>query len=362
LSAPEQDRDLARIEAALAAGRPTATDPRERELEELALALRDDSPRPDPEFARRLDDRMAAGFPKPRRLPRLALPGRGWMPALAGATAVLLVALAAVGLLSTGGEDADRQGASGLAEERQSEPPAADPSVTPGVGGTVDRRVERSAEITLAAAVDEIQEVAAGIAQAAERRGGFVLSSDVSTGDDSRRGGSFTLRVPTRELQATLADIGELGDVRSRNESSQDMTVPYRSAEERLGNLLVERRATQEELRAAKDGSDEESALRARLRTLSAEISEASDDMQDVRRRTEFSTVSVTLEAEENGSASTGPGGPADALGDALGMLEGALVLAIRLLGVLLPLALVAALGWLAARVVRRRRREAALF
>src|SRR3954463_16430525 len=98
------ETDLARIEDALADGRASAEDPRERELQELALALRADSPEPAPAFAAELDRRVAAGFPKPRsKRGRLALPSF-WIPALAAAS---LLIVAGVGGLSSlgGGED-----------------------------------------------------------------------------------------------------------------------------------------------------------------------------------------------------------------------------------------------------------------
>ena len=364
MTAPDEDRDLASIEAALAEGRATATDPRERELQELALALRADAPQADPAFARRLDERVAGGFAKPRRR-RLRLPAlRGrWMPALAAGAAVLAAAVVAVSL--TGGEEEGPQTAAGPTQEAV--PPDAAPQSTTGVAPpgavTAGRKVERSAQMTIAAAASEIQDVADGIGKAAESHGGFVLSSSFSTGDDSSRGGSFVLRVPSKELEATLAEIGELGDVRSRRESSQDMTGPYRSTANRLGDLLLERSAARDELRNSKPGSDEEEALRARVRRLSAQIADLSGRMDQLRRRTVFSTVSVTLEQDRGaGGAGAGGSGPGDALGDAVGMLEGALELSIRALGVLVPLGLVGLAGWIAAGSLRRRRREAALF
>ena len=45
----------------------TAPDTLPRELAELGELLREDPPRPDPAWARELDDRAAAGFPRPPR-------------------------------------------------------------------------------------------------------------------------------------------------------------------------------------------------------------------------------------------------------------------------------------------------------
>src|SRR3954471_23257995 len=69
------------------------------ELAELGELLRDDPPRPDPAWARALDDRAAAGFPRlPRRSwwARLGPPRRALLPAMGFACVLLLVAGIAV--------------------------------------------------------------------------------------------------------------------------------------------------------------------------------------------------------------------------------------------------------------------------
>src|SRR3954463_4742391 len=150
-----RDIDLERIEAALAEGAATAADPRERELQELALALRADAPQPRPEFSHDLGRRVAGGFAKSGRAPRRHLQ-RLWVPAFAAAAALIIVAVIALGAL--GGDDeqpttaaveapkAD-SGASGLQ-------PLAGPTPPPGAPlqqSVASRHVERNAQLTISA-------------------------------------------------------------------------------------------------------------------------------------------------------------------------------------------------------------------
>ena len=353
-SAPDERRDLERIDAALADGRVTATDPRERELEGLALALRDDAPQADPAFARELDARVQGGFERSRRF-KLSAPRRRWMPVLAGATAVLAVALVTAGVLSSD-EQSDDSAPSGEIASPSTAEPAPTPPAALGESDAAGRRVERTAQMTIAAPGDEFQQMAEGVGRIAEANGGFVVRSNVTTGEDPGRAGSFELRVPTKQLETALAELGKLGEVMARNETSQDMTAPYRGVQKRLGEALVERRAMQAELRDAE--GPEAAALREQLRALSAEINSLGEQREELQRKTVFSTVMVTLE-EKGETESGGIGGAFD---DVAGTLEGALVLAIRVLGVALPLALLALLAWVAGGLLRRRRREAALF
>ena len=354
------ETDLERIEAALATGQATADDPRERELQELALALRADSPEPAPAFASELDERVRAGFAKPRRAGASAARlRRVWIPSLAAATA--LIAVAVVGIASLGGGDEVTEPqtavlekpASGGAGDFNLLGPQRDAAAgAPAAAG--GRRVERSVELTIATAKDKLQEAADGVGTVAESHGGFVLSSHVNTGDEGS-GGTFTLRVPQRQLQATVADISKLGHLKARSESGLDMTAPFNKVQDKLGNALVERHTLRIRLRHTTGAEADD--LRARIAALNAAIDTLNGRMHDLERRTSYSTVNVTLQEEH----SDGAGGTGAAWDDARRTLEGMLNFGVRLLGVLLPLALLAALGALGARTFRRRRREAPL-
>jgi uncharacterized protein DUF4349 len=366
MTGPEtgRDTDLERIEVALAEGRATATDPRERELQELALALQAESAEPDPGFARELDKRVSEGFPGLRRarLPRPRILRRAWMPALAGAAAVILVAVVTVSLLGGGDRESSSISAAlsartDLSAKAAPEAPGAASAISPFQTAAGGRRVERNARITISTPGAKLQRTADGVGTVAESHRGYVLSSQVSTGDQGSPGGSFTLRVPARELQATLADLSKLGHMRARSESAQDRTVPYRNVQDRLGNALIERTTLRIKLRHAHGAKAD--TIRARIAALDSTIAGLSGQMRDLRNRTLYSTVDVTLEQETGtGAGGTGLGG---AWHDALHTLQGLVAFLVRALGVLVPLGLLAGLAVLGTRALRRRRREAAL-
>jgi hypothetical protein len=322
----------------------------DRELDELVRVLRADAPQPDPEFVRDMDRLMAVKFKKPRRS---RLPGlrTGLIPALAGAAAVLVAVVVALSVLSGSGDKSSNTSAG----------PAQALSVPTGVtpqqslGGSA-RKVERTADMTISSPAGKLQAMADGVGQVAASQGGYVSFSELSTGDQGTRSGRFVLRIPQPQLEGALADIGRLGHVRARSESSQDMTGPYRHVQDRLGNALIEQRTTAELLRTAHGAKA--ARLRAHLKTLNAEVDDLGGRMRDLRRRTSFTTVNVALQEERQAGGGLIGGGPRAAFHDAVAVLAGALNLAIRLL----PLALVVMLAWFGNAVLRRRRREAALF
>ena len=361
----------------------TAPDTLPPELAELGELLREDPPRPDPAWARRLDSRAAAGFPRPpRRSPWAAL--KAHRRALVPAVSFACVALLVVGL-STANLSSDDEGGGGAgagfssggessSASRSGQPESADsssgsaapaPSVVPAPGGGSPRSdgrsrraQERSAALVLAARPRQIEAVAAGILRVTDATGGFVASSTVG-----RSGGSYELRIPVRRLDKAVADLSGLAKVRERTQSSRDITAETVSARERLREARREREGL---LRALANAAtlNETEAVKARLRDVNREIASARASVRRVVNRASYANVSVQLVAERGGGAAAFDDGrwtPGDAARDALRVLEVAAGIAVIVLALLVPLALVGGLGAGAARLLGRRRRERAL-
>jgi hypothetical protein len=373
--------ELDAVDAALRSGAVEAADPAERELQELALALRADAPVADPGFAAELGERVEAGFPRePGRLRRRLAAGRDLirrrpLPVL-GAAASTLAAVAVAGVLLTGSGQKDENviGASGAAqsaprESIQRSPSAGGEAVPPptdqdqGFSPSSPRRVQRSAQLTLAAPERRLDRAAADIQTVTERYRGYVLRSSLTTGKAGTTGGSFELRIPSPRLQDALRDLSGLGTVRSRTQTGDDVTGQFVSARDRLASLRAERRGLMRRLERAGDDSGAEE-LRRRLDANAAQINGVRGQLRGLRARTDYAAVSVALERKRSGAAAGGssdPGSTGAALEDAADSLVGAVNLLVRALGFAIPLALLGALLWLAGRFARRRRREAAL-
>lgn len=359
---------------------------RETDMALLEAALRDDAPEPDLAFARELDERVAAGFPRARarRLPSWQMPRRRWMSAVAAVGTLCVVVAVAVATLNGGSEETtfssaqleakpnagprnldeaarDLSGPSASAPlpAAAGETPAGRVQVRPFSNALAgERRVVRSASITLAVKPDDLQGAAGEVGTVAETHGGYVLGSNVST----QTGGSFTLRIPTNRLESTLEELSKIGKVTARTETSQDVTAPFRQTQDRLGNALLELRTLKLRLGHAPDNATAD-RIRAQIAQVQADIRALSGRMGQLRRRTQMSTVNVTLrQREDKGGAVAGKGdSTGDAWRDAKHNLQEIANFLLRALGIALPLALLAAAAALAARALRRRRRESAL-
>jgi hypothetical protein len=194
-----------------------------------------------------------------------------------------------------------------------------------------------------------------------DRNGGFVLRSSVTSGDGGVTGGSFDLRIPADRLREAVRELSALGSVRSRTQSGQDVTREFSLTRDRLAAARAERRSLLRRLERA-DTDEEAEAIRRRLDLVAGEIRGLRSQAREVRLRADYAAVSVSLAEDEDDSGSAGGlNGTSAALDDAVNSLAGSLNLALRVLGVILPLGLVALLAWIAVRAVFRRRRESAL-
>jgi Domain of unknown function (DUF4349) len=409
------ERDLTAIDDALRTGAAAHDDPLACELQELALRLQADSPEPEARFAEELGARVEAGFPAEAgslrararsagarirdRLPAARRAARRVLPAVA-VIGVILLPLVLVATLagppngndrgSAGGgggavavpEDAGsgggREAAPDLtrgsgtgrdaAPELQAVPGAGSTQAIapapPGGGfapGERARKIERSIGLELDAPADELARVADQVTAVTNRHGGFVLSSSLSTGGDGA-GGDFELRIPSNRLRPALRDLTGLATVRSQTQSGRDVTREHVTAKDRLQSARAERRSLLRRLEQA-DTDEEAEAIRRRLDLVAGEINGLRGQLRDLRLRTDYAVVTVALLASENGASEEGGAGGTfdDALGDAGDLLLGTAGILIRILALLLPLALIGLLLWLAAGPLRRRRRESAL-
>ena len=359
----------------------------DEQLREELHALRE-TPRED--FASELDAWAAAGFPPSERdrptparqglAARLAgLRLRPLLPAM-GVAATLVVVVIAVGIASL--RDSDRQlefesadppgitadggdagggeieGLSeGARDDVEPAPQTAAPPVPPEdeLKPGQERVQERSASMTLSTEPEEVDEVADGVVEVAERHEGIVVSSQVSTGDGTGRA-KFDLRIPTANLQAALSDLSDLASVSARNEGTLDITAPFVGAEERFEDAKAEVDALLERLADA-DSATEIASIREQLRTARRELAAARAQLGGLKQRAEFSRLSLTVLGNGDGDGwSIG-----DAADDALNVLEDLTGATLIALAVLLPLGGLALLGWVAASRLRRHRRESAL-
>jgi hypothetical protein len=220
------------------------------------------------------------------------------------------------------------------------------------------RRVERDIQMTLAAPVDEVQDVTNEAIDVVESHRGIVESSNSSVTDD-RAQATLRLVVPTRQLDATMEQLSDLADVKSMSEGTQDITRSFVDARDQLAGFRAERKSLLAQIEAA-DTQEELDALKLRLQATNAAIARAETELEAVKKRANLSDV--TLEITSKGASSSDDDWSfGDALDDAGKVLTVAAGVILISAAVLLPLALIAAIFYFVISTSKRRARERTL-
>jgi hypothetical protein len=254
---------------------------------------------------------------------------------------------------------ADQSAGSGAAGSEAAAPTAPAPAITRDSAG--DRRVERSAHLELGARAGRFGAVSDGVIRTTQRHGGFVASSQIAR-DAGQGTATFVLRIPASRLDAAIADLSRLGSVRAIEQSTQDLTGSYDATAAQLSDARTRRRALVSALATAT--GDEADRLRARLAQATAAVQRLERRQRELRARTTYATVDLTVIGARAGAVTPpdkGPWTPGDAWHDARRGLEVAAGVLIVVASFALPLGLLAALAAWGSRSVRRRRRDAAL-
>lgn len=266
---------------------------------------------------------------------------------------------------SSGIEHRDAPPTSGLTRSSSSAASAAPPLVGQPASTAAQRKVERSAEMTLGAQPGEVGEQARKVFDAVHANDGIVLRSSIRDGADGRAGARFELLIPSGKLSAALADFSEIGEVRSRHEATADITAPTVTASEQLQDSQARIDSLLAQLADAETESERE-AVEAELRTERRHAAALRAHLANLDRRANFSRVQVRIETGASPSPSDDDSswGIGDALNDSGRILGIAVAVTLVGLAVLAPIALIALIAliaWIAQRTWVRRGRERAL-
>jgi uncharacterized membrane protein (Fun14 family) len=406
---PELLAELDAIDATLA-GEPV--DPAHAEIAELALLLTATRERPSQEFTRTLDARVArrfvaapvAGTPRQRAragfLSWLTRPA--FASALAGGFAVVAVAaVIASGALSSGGShsvvngpveygthtapvtnatttaggstgspvvtstkrsSAGSSGAGAVGATNLTQSVAAIPTPASTNGG----RVIQSAQLQLTTLNTHIDEVAQEVFNVVSLESGTVQHSQVTQAANGNDGGSyatFTLRIPTSNLQQAMTRMSALhyATVSSRTDGTQNVSGQYQADQRQIADQKAVRSALLRKLQTAYTQSAIDS-LQAQLKLAGRQLSSDEAALQSLRHQISYSSLQVQINAgpivyplvTANHGFTVGR-----AAHDSVRVLVVAAGVALIALAVMVPLGVVTALiAWIAVWVRRRRRQQ----
>ncbi len=390
---PEVSEALEALDATLAG---EAVDPRHADLAELALLLRDARPEIPPASAEALDERVRRRF-----VPSAPAGAHGrrrgrrwlWLPA-SGVAASLAVAVAIVVSENPRSSQAPVRSpvgaaapATGTAAAKLPTPAAghalgppqrtssgqaaaastASGSLAPGLQPPANgRRIIQGAQLALSTAPARVEDVAQEIFDVAGRENAIVQNSTVTATGGPGGYAQIQLSVPSASLAQAMTALSSLpyAHVASRSDTTQDVNDQYQRTARALADARALRTSLLKELAGATTQAQIDS-LTARIHDADASISSDEAALRSLGHQIAYSQVMVMVNAGVVPVPLATSSGHGFTLGtavhDAGRVLTVAAGVALIVLAALVPVALLAALGWWIFWVIRRRRHEHAL-
>jgi hypothetical protein len=190
--------------------------------------------------------------------------------------------------------------------------------------------------------------------QLAARVGGFVANSTVEAGRNRLRSATLEVKLPAQRFEEGLAGLNPIGKLENVNVSAEDVGEEYvdvtarmenaRRLERRLIDLLTNRTGKLKDVLAV-----EESLARVR-----EQIERYEGRMRFLRTHTAMSTLSVTVHEPIPVVGTAGRSVMGEALRQSWRNFVALISFGVQSLGVIIPLAAVALVGWFVARRWRR--------
>jgi hypothetical protein len=272
---------------------------------------------------------------------------------------VVLAVFLAFGALAGCQKDGPSSGSSAkqepLAAADAPKPPG-DPATTRAPSADAERQVIYKAELSVE--VRSPSDAQAKVSALTERVGGFVASATREDVEGHPSDVTLVLRVPAARFQSVLGEIRRLGDgKRAERIDSEDVTDEVVDLEARLRSAT---RLEEQLLELMKTATNVEAALHVHkeLANVRTEIERIQGRKQRLEREVALSTIRLTLAAPPAQRVSFSKLGASmsDAWSDAVLVAGGIVVAAIRLAGILLPIAVMLGLPLLVAVLYFRRR------
>ena len=301
---------------------------------------------------------------EPRKTERrqwIALPRPSFV--LVPAAAALVLALGVAGVVGLAGSGGNRQ-----AEQEVARPipkavadqleQAARGALSTTSDAASPARAQRIAA-TLSVRVPGSERVARAAQQALEitrSLGGHVVTSNVTTGAGANA--TLTVRIPVARTQEAIARLSALGTIVSQQVSVEDLQERLDELTRRLRSLRAQIVKITARLESQTLDPETRAALVLRRQTLRNELRTRTSESRATRSAARFATIQLSVVTPESEGVVPDPSRLDRSLDKALDVLVWEAIMALVVLLVATPLAVVALASWLLHRLYRRHAEE----
>jgi Domain of unknown function (DUF4349) len=310
---------------------------------------------------------IAAAQPQPKPAPwaNWRFPGRrSVLVAVPAAVALAFATAGVIGLANSDAPSGETLAQRDRAEtfEAQSAPSAesgkALDQAQTGAPALADRAQKVSATLTVEVPdSDAVSRAAQDALNLTRSLGGFVVTSSVATGDEGSA--SITIRVPVDRVQDAIAGLSGLGRIVSQQVTVEDRQESIDAFQRRSRSLRSQIALVSARLESDSLDAETRAKLETRLKNLKADLRGARVSLDVLRSEARMSTIQLTVVTPGAFGGAVAPPSRIDrAIDEAVNVLAWEGVIALALLIVLAPFALVAFAAWLGRRLYRRHEEE----
>jgi hypothetical protein len=168
------------------------------------------------------------------------------------------------------------------------------PGPPAGMDRAMPRKIAYNAQVDLV--VDEFDQAEEQLRGLVRQHQGYIAGSEVSGTPGTRRSGNWTVRVPVDQLDAFLAAVVKLGELRRSHTDSQDITDQYYDLKAHIKTDEAEEAALLKLLeKAPNDKLQDLLAVRHELKEVRAQIEQQKGRLQRWDKETQLATVVVSF-------------------------------------------------------------------
>ena len=204
-----------------------------------------------------------------------------------------------------------------------------------------ERKIIRKASLNIE--VESFQSSSDALINIVERSGGFVSDSYSYVTDTGHKRGEITLRVPSDRFLSVIGEIEQIGTVKSKHASGEDVTEEYIDLTARLNNSQRQEKRLLEILDMA-ENVKEVLEVEHELERVRNDIERLTGRIKYLDNRVELATISVSLYEPE---PITHSWGIRDTFRDAFEAFVSVIRGLIIFVGYALPILILVGLGWL---------------
>jgi flagellar basal body-associated protein FliL len=186
--------------------------------------------------------------------------------------------------------------------------------------------------------------------------GGYVVSSSVTTGEQGNA--SLIVRVPVDQVQDAITRLSSMGRIVSQQVTIDDLQATLDQLEKREATVRGQIAKIRARLESESLDPQTEAVLRARLQTLRAELVELRRGIAATNTEAQMSTIQLTVVTPDSAGAVVPSSRIDRTIDEALNVLAWEGVIALGILIVAAPFALVGFAAWLGRRLYRRHEEE----